>query len=208
MRPMDFETGKGSQDWALILQPETSLEGSLLEEPLFTAGLGWGFPRYGHPEGAVYKHILEVLDNINRFVQDAAQRELLRVVAFAHDTFKYMEAKGKERDWAAHHGVLARRFMERYPLPEHWLDIIEWHDEAYYIWRLEHLYKRPDEAQQRLDRFMGRMKGDVLQLYYLFFVCDTLTGDKTRAPLHWFEERLQPMEQVVLLQAEVFIRQP
>lgn len=196
---MDLQKGKDSQDWALILRPETTLEKMLLEDPVFTAGLDWGFPRYGHPEGAVYKHILEVLDNINRYVQDAAHRELLRVVAFAHDTFKYMEDKGKGRDWAAHHGVLARQFMERYPLPQHWLDIIEWHDEAYYIWRLEHLFKKPDEAQLRLDTFMERMEGEVLQLYYLFFVCDTLTGDKTRAPLHWFEDRLRPMDQVVLL---------
>jgi hypothetical protein len=37
-----------------------------------------------------------------------------------------------------------------------------------------------------------------LQLFYLFFKCDTLTGDKTLAPLTWFEEHVTGIELVSL----------
>ena len=33
-----------------------------------------------------------------------------------------------------------------------------------------------------------------LQLYYLFFKCDTQTGDKTQAPLKWFEREVPGIE--------------
>ncbi|MDV7390303.1 hypothetical protein RZS08_03065, partial [Arthrospira platensis SPKY1] len=48
------------------LQPETDLERQLILHPEFREGLLWGVPRYGHPEGEIYKHIREVLDNIER----------------------------------------------------------------------------------------------------------------------------------------------
>ncbi len=44
----------------------------------------------------------------------ASQRRDLRLVTLVHDTFKYAEDKTEPRDWTQHHGVLARRFVERY----------------------------------------------------------------------------------------------
>lgn len=177
------------QDWETLLQPETKLEHALLADPDFVRGLAWGTPRYGHPEGEVYKHIAEVLRNVDRLAIDAQQRHDLRIIAFAHDTFKYAEDKGSPRDWTRHHGALARRFMEKYLDDTTLLNIIEWHDEAYYVWRLLHLHHQPEEAANRLDRLLDGL-GNSLQLYYLFFKCDTRTGDKTLAPLRWFEQSI------------------
>jgi len=39
---------------------------------------------------------------------------------------------------------------------------------------------------------------DCMQLFYLFFKCDTLTGDKTLAPLTWFEEHVTGIDLVYL----------
>ena len=41
----------------------------------------------------------------------------------------------------------------------------------------------------RLQKLLKTLD-DRLQLYYLFFKCDTATGDKNQAPLKWFEQAI------------------
>ena len=119
-----------------LLRPENDLERTLLADPEFQAGLMWGEPRYGHPEGKVALHVEEVLDNIDRISGlSNEQRTRLRLIAYAHDTFKYREDRSRPRDWSKHHAMLARRFMEKYTADTIVLDVIECHDDAYYAWQ-------------------------------------------------------------------------
>lgn len=170
-----------------LLRPETPLERLLLSTAEFRHGLLWGEPRFGHPEGKVAFHVREVLDNIDRIASiSAALREQLRLIAFTHDTFKYAEDRSRPRDWQKHHGVLARRYLETYTSDTDVLDVVETHDDAYYAWLGERHGSSP--GGRTLDALLRRM-GHCLQLYYLFFKCDTQTGDKTQAPLKWFERQ-------------------
>jgi hypothetical protein len=169
-----------------LLQPETALERLLIHHEAFSRGLMWGEPRFGHPEGRVALHVREVLDNINRIPGlHTTGRHQLRLVALAHDTFKYAEHRGRPRDWSQHHGQLARRFMENYTDDRTVLDIIESHDDAYYAW-LATRNLMPHGRFVLLDELAARL-AHCWQNYYLFFKCDTQTGDKTQAPLKWFE---------------------
>lgn len=170
-----------------LLKPETTQEHDLLEDQFFMEGLLWGRPRYGHPEGQIALHVREVMDNIDQLSVPTETRRQLRLLALIHDTFKFKEIRTFPRDWTKHHGMLARKYMEKqHPQDPVLLDILELHDEAFYCWRMIHLYQKPIKGQQRLERLLHRIGGN-LQLYYLFFKCDTETGDKTQAPLHWFE---------------------
>lgn len=177
------------------LSPETDLEHLLLEQEEFIKGLLWGIPRYGHPEGQIYKHIQEVFQNIEKVASNPLERSQLRLITLVHDTFKYKEHKGFPRDWSKHHSILARTFLEQFCQDEVVLDVVELHDEAYYSWRFQHLYHQQQKGEQRLERLLNRI-GENLQLYYLFFKCDTMTGDKNQAPLLWFEETIQGIEVV------------
>lgn len=168
------------------LKPETDLEHYILNQPEVQKGMAWGVPRFGHPEGAIWKHVVEVLANVDKLADlDKATRRDLRLVAFIHDTFKNIEDKSTPRDWSRHHGILARKFVEPYIATKRTLDLIEWHDEAYYCWRMEALYNRPSKSRQRFDALLSKFEGNV-DFYYRFFVCDTRTGDKNQAPLNWF----------------------
>lgn len=173
----------------LAIRPETPLERQLLATPEFREGLAWGEPRFGHPEGKVYLHVREVLDNIERIPElDAISRERLRLVAIAHDAFKYCEDRSNPRDWSRHHAAIARRFMEKHTSDRPVLDIIELHDDAYYAWRNARFEKpAPGYEHKTLEHLISRV-GYCLRLYYLFFKCDTQTGDKTQASLKWFEK--------------------
>lgn len=176
-----------------LLRPETDLERHLIDLPEFRHGLWWGEPRFGHPEGRVALHVREVLDNIavlpNLCSEDRAR---LRLIALAHDTFKHAESRTRPRDWTKRHGLLSRQFMERYTTDPVVLDVIETHDDPYYKWLSQH--RRPSPHSQ-LDSLLSRV-GHCLQLFYLFFKCDTQTGDKIQAPLRWFEQVAEGIEVV------------
>jgi hypothetical protein len=174
---------------ASLLQPETELEETLIGLPEFRRGLMWGEPRFGHPEGKVVLHVREVMDNIDRLDIGPGLRRQLRLIALVHDTFKYLEDKSYPRNWDRHHGLLARRFLESYTSDSAVLDVVELHDEAYYAWRSIHLYKKIGEGELRFQLLLDHL-GDNRELYFLFFKCDTETGDKNQAPLRWVEEML------------------
>lgn len=171
-----------------LLRPETALEKYLLAVPEFRQGLLWGEPRFGHPEGKVALHVREVLDNIDAIHGlSGPVRTQLRLIAFAHDTFKFAEDRSHPRDWSKHHGQLARRFLEPLTTDRAVLDVVETHDDAYYAWLgQKNVQFARDNKHKSLETLLQRVD-HCLQLYYLFFKCDTQTGDKTQASLKWFE---------------------
>lgn len=175
-----------------LLEPENELEKRLLEHPAFMEGLFWGKPRRGHPEGEVYKHVREVLNNIDQLDLTKREREKLRLIAYVHDTFKYIEDKSQPRDWSKHHAVHARRFLSDFVQDKDVLDIIEWHDEVFHCWNWVFICKEIEIGEKKLQDLINRLNGN-LKLYYLFFKCDTLTGNKILSPLWWFEEKIKEL---------------
>lgn len=174
-----------------LLRPETAMEKRLLREPEIIQGMLWGEPRFGHPEGMVFLHVREVLDNIDHIKNlSKTDRERLRLIAILHDAFKFCEDRSHPRDWSKHHGKLARNFAEKHLADLVVLDIIETHDDAYYAWRASRL----DAENLRILENLLRRIGHCLQLYYLFFKCDTQTGDKTQASWKWFERVVAGLE--------------
>lgn len=176
-----------------LLKPETDLERSFLADEDFLAGLFWGKPRFGHPEGEVVYHIREVLNNVEKLDIDAEMRRRLRIITFVHDTFKHAEDRGIPRDWSRHHAALACKFLAKYTDEKILLDVTALHDEAYYAWRAIHLYDKEENGQKRLNN-LQKTVGKDLQLFYLFFKCDTQTGDKVQAPVRWFEETVKGID--------------
>ena len=180
-----------------LLRPETALEKHLLTVPEFRYGLLWGEPRFGHPEGKVVLHVREVLDNIDVIPGLLVHTRLqLRLIALVHDSFKYAEDRSRPRDWNLHHGQIARRFLEPLTKDRAVLDIIETHDDAYYAWLgQKHEQFGRENQHKSLEALLQRV-GYCMQLYYLFFKCDTQTGDKTQASLKWFERTVTGIQWV------------
>ena len=51
------------------------------------------------------------------------------------------------------------------------------------------------KALTRLESLIDRL-GENLQLYYLFFKCDTKTGNKFQESLEWFEKNAKGIQLV------------
>lgn len=173
-----------------ILAPENEQEVAICSIPEFIKGAFWGKPRYGHPEGEVIYHIREVFNNIDNIPQlDKEYRRKLRLITLTHDIFKFLEYEKRKIDGRLdknHHAVLAANFFTDYINDEDVLKIIRWHDEAYYCWK-HRRFEQTEAYERKLDQLLAITK-NCRQLYYLFFKCDTQTGDKTQEPVNWFEE--------------------
>src|SRR3954466_5591096 len=104
------------------ITPETRLERELLAHPRLRAGLDWGAPRSGHPEGRVGDHVIAMLAAI---ADEDPLRGDLRMLAIVHDSFK-AEVRTHER-WSPEndHATLSRRFAEAYTSDERLLRALE-----------------------------------------------------------------------------------
>lgn len=177
------------------IRPETELEKRIIADEDWIEGAFWGVPRPGHPEGKIIYHIGHVLANVEKVSEHFPEyREDLRLMSIIHDTFKYKEESVRPRtDWNKHHAVYARRFAKSFIKKPYLLKLIELHDDAYYVWLGVRASRSPyiEQSQWRWQRLMDSLGSEHLQLYYLFFLCDTLTGDKVLGPIPWFEKRLE-----------------
>jgi hypothetical protein len=105
-----------------VIQPESTLEKTLLTDPDLLTGLAWGKPRPGHPEGEVLSHVREVLDNVDKFSPDKGEiRSKLRFIAIVHDSLKYQVDRSRPRFGENHHAMKARRVAERYTNLSTWV---------------------------------------------------------------------------------------
>ena len=180
-----------------FIKPETNLEKTLIQQDAWLEGAFWGEPRPGHPEGKVIFHIKEVLKNVDKATQNPLLRQQLRLVTIVHDNFKHLEETVRPRqDWSKHHAVYAMKFAQNFIEQQHILDVIELHDEAYYAWHLSR-QQEAHRAHLRLNQLFDRLGSEHKQLFYLFFKCDTFTGDKTLASVNWFEETVKGIDPIV-----------
>lgn len=175
-------------NYAEIIKPEGALEERIINDLEWQEGAGWGEPRRGHPEGAVIFHIAEVLQNINKLNGiSELEREQLRLIALIHDSLKNEVDMRHPRINENQHGMLARRFAEKYSQDDAVLRIIQLHDAAYDAWR-----KRNEVGGERAFRLINNLVVDLgpenLNLYLLFYQCDNETGTKSREHFQWFRE--------------------
>ncbi len=166
-------------DMTSSVAPETKLEQRVLEHPRLRAGLAWGQPRSGHPEGRVADHVAAMLAAI---ANDDPLRDDLRFLAILHDSFK-AEVRPNDPWSAAHdHAALARHFAERYTRDERLLTTLERHDEPYWIWRTN------DSPEHALRRLLESLPDS--DLFARFVELDAANEGKDLTFLWWFRREL------------------
>jgi len=166
--------------------PETELERALTEDPELLAGLAWGKPRAGHPEGSVGAHVADLLATIERDDHPPERRTQLRFLALVHDSFKYRVHEWLPKTGENHHATRARRFAERFTDDERLLATIEFHDGPYAIWRK--LRRRGKLDEERFSQMMERVPDR--ELFLLFIELDGSTEGKKPEPIRWFRDEL------------------
>jgi len=161
------------------IDPENEIERTLLADPRLQAGLAWGAPRVGHPEGTVAAHVAAILA---RIPADDPLRADLRFLAIVHDSFK-REVRTDER-WSPDndHAMLARRYAERHTHDPRLLTAIELHDEPYWLWR------NAGAPHDALAPLLARVADP--ELFARFVELDGATDGKDLTFLWWFRREL------------------
>jgi HD domain-containing protein len=167
--------------------PETAIERAVTEDPSLVAGLAWGKPRRGHPEGTVGAHVADLLATIDRDDHPQETRTLLRFIALVHDSFKYRVREWLPKTGENHHATRARRFAEGFTDDERLLATIEFHDGPYAIWRK--LKRRGQLDRDRFSRMMERVPDP--ELFLLFIELDGSSEGKNPEPIRWFRDELK-----------------
>ena len=167
--------------------PETELERAVAADPELLAGLAWGKPRAGHPEGTVGAHVADLLRTIERDDRPPELRAELRFLALVHDAFKYRVQEWRPKTGENHHATRARRFAEGFTDDERLLATIQYHDAPYAIWRKLKRRGRLDE-----ERFSSMLESvPDLELFLLFIELDGSTEGKNPEPIAWFRDELR-----------------
>jgi len=168
-------------------RPEDDLERRIMDDPELLAGLEWGKPRGGHPEGSVGAHVADLLERLDRNGETGEPRARLRFLVLVHDSFKYRVAEGYPRVGENHHAMRARRFAEGYTDDEGLLSTIELHDRPWALWRR---YRRTGRLREGAFEQMMEEIADP-DLFLAFVTLDGSTEGKVPEPVRWFEDQLE-----------------
>ena len=166
--------------------PESDLERAVASDAELIAGLEWGKPRSGHPEGTVAAHVKDLLHAIDAAGETGTRRAQLRFIVLVHDSMKYRVHDWLPRSGPNHHAVRARKFAERYTDDEDVLATIELHDRPYALWRKMRRKGRLDE--QGFARMEERISDP--DLFLRFVELDGSTEGKRPEPIEWLRDEL------------------
>jgi len=166
---------------------EDELERELVGDPELRAGLAWGKPRPGHPEGAVGAHVSDLLQRIDEDGETGERRRLLRFMALVHDAFKYRVHEWLPKTGGNHHAARAREFAERYTDDQRVLATIELHDRPYNLWRK--MKRRRSLDERAFEEMMSRISDP--ELFVRFIELDGSTEGKRPEPIEWFRDELR-----------------
>jgi hypothetical protein len=167
--------------------PETDEETALASDPELCAGLAWGQPRPGHPEGAVGAHVSDLLRTIDEDGETGERRRLMRFITLVHDSFKYRVQDWRPRTGSNHHAARARRFAEGYTDDERILATVELHDRPYQLWKK--MKKKGSLDEDAFEEMMDQVPDP--DLFLRFIELDGSTEGKNPEPIEWFRDELR-----------------
>ena len=157
---------------------------TLLRDERYRRNLDWGEPRHGHPEGSLRAHIADLQRNAAHMTPLLSEVDgwRLRLLVHVHDIFKPDAEEGAKILHPQSHSSLARAFLAEFcPDDVDLLNMMQFHDEPYALWRQ---LRHGKLNQARLDALFSVIRD--WDLFLAFLIVDGCTEGKGRDPLHWF----------------------
>ena len=155
----------------------------IIESPEYLRNIDWGRPRRGHPEGTVRAHIEELELNLAAFEGQISPEEYwkLQILIHVHDSFKADAKRGVPITHPESHASLARKFLQGITEDRDLLNMVQYHDEPYALWRQNQANGSCNRG--RLDKLLDCI--DDWCLFFKFLPIDGMTYGKSSAPLYW-----------------------
>ncbi len=167
---------------------------NVMRDPRYQKNIEFGEPRSGHPEGKVRHHISELAENLEKLsVRGISQKQYwkLKFLIHIHDTFKAEATPDAQILSPNSHASLARKFASEFTEDEDLLNMIQFHDVNYALWK-------QFQATGSYDRERFEQLLDTIQdweLFLVFLILDGSTEGKERSKLVWFLQEVAKHKQ-------------
>lgn len=158
----------------------------VIDDPRYKRNVEYGEPRSGHPEGKVKYHIADLEANLELLRHRLPNEETywkLKFLIHVHDTFKAEAySKGMLSNDSVGHGSLAKVFASEFTRDTDLLNIIQYHDESYALWKQSQCAGKYDT--QRFEMLLNTIQD--WNLFLAFTIIDGHTKGKDLEKLFWF----------------------
>jgi hypothetical protein len=154
-------------------------------DPRYQRNIEYGEPRSGHPEGKVRIHITLLETNLELLKPNgisSADYWKLKFLIHVHDTFK---AEARHDVPVLHprsHATLAREYASQFTEDRDLLNMIQFHDEVYFLWR--EFSETGFYSRERFQTLLCTIQN--WDLFLMFVIIDGCTKGKDYKKLTWF----------------------
>jgi hypothetical protein len=161
----------------------------IISDPRYIKNIEYGEPRSGHPEGKIKVHIADLEQNLERLAPQISEDQYwkLKFLIHVHDTFKAEAIPDSPILSPDSHASLARKFASEFTEDTDLLNMVQFHDVNFVLWRQY-------EATGSYDQGRFRSLLDTIQdwdLFLLFLIMDGSTKGKDPEKLRWFIGEVQ-----------------
>lgn len=171
----------------------------IMADPRYQNNIEYGEPRPGHPEGKVKQHIadlennLEILKKTGR-VPNEDDYWKLKFMIHVHDLFKTEAEKNTPTLHPRNHASLARGYASQFTNDADLLNMIQYHDENYTLWK-----EYQQNGSYDLERFQTLLASiQNWDLFLLFIIIDGCTKGKDQRKLGWFIEEVTRQRETIV----------
>lgn len=157
----------------------------VMADPRYQRNIEYGEPRSGHPEGKVKYHIAELEENLEKLAGRGVSEEQywkLKFLIHVHDTFKAEATPDTAILNPNSHASLAKAFASEFTTDEDLLNMIQFHDVNYSLWKQFAATFSYDV--QRLTNLLATIRD--WDLFLMFLIIDGSTRGKDPAKTGWF----------------------
>lgn len=155
-------------------------------------------PQAGHPEGKVKHHIAELEANLERLKHLLPNKDYywkLKFLIHVHDTFKAQEIrKHVPANHPESHESLARSFASGFTDDSDMLNIIQYHDENFTLWKQ---FKNSGQYNHKWFEYLLNTIYD-WDLFLAFTIIDGHTQGKEIEKLAWFIQQVSRYKQIIV----------
>jgi hypothetical protein len=157
----------------------------VMADPRYRANIEYGEPRSGHPEGKIKLHIADMEENLEKLSTHGISEEQywkLKFLIHVHDTFKAEAVPNSPIGDPNSHASLARRFASEFTDDSDLLNMIQFHDVNFSLWK--QFAATGSYDVQRFDKLLETIQD--WELFLMFIVIDGSTKGKDPTKTGWF----------------------
>jgi hypothetical protein len=172
----------------------------IISDPRYQKNIEYGEPRSGHPEGKVKYHIAELEKNLEKLALQGISEQhywKLKFLIHVHDTFKADAIPDSPILDPNSHASLAREFASEFVDDNDLLNMIQFHDENYVLWK--QFAATGSYDAQRFESLLNAIED--WDLFLMFIIIDGCTEGKDPMKTGWFISEVRKHRDTVVDEA-------